>query len=477
MSFQLATPKQWEWAAIVPLVAGLYALSAHGGLLWWLFAGVPGMLVLASAVAMLMMSGNPRVTAYMGLGSAIGVLFGLPLTFAHGFAPAFVSTLLFAGSFLVAGRVGLRNEPVYEGAPEQLLDWRMDFKAGLDETVLGYFLASASVPSGDAAARMTEEAVRLEQKLSEAGWLDGSEGFHRAPPPPEHVQSQNARLYGFEYERVSFDSEFTAPMPDLPGAQAWAGHTRNNRCVANVLRHPGAPRPWIMCIHGYRMGVPFMDFSLFSPAYLHQHLGLNVIMPTLPLHGPRKIGMRTGDHYLDGDLLDLLYAQSQALWDLRRWLAWLRSVEENVSVGVYGISLGGYNAALLSGFDDQLDFVVAGIPVIDLAAVLWRYVPSQHQRYFAWRGFDEARYRRMLRIVSPLSQPSKVAPQHRHIVAATGDRIVAPLHPVLLSRHWEVPVTWYQGSHLSIRRESAPKQVLEEAINRAGWRAAAYATI
>jgi len=70
-----------------------------------------------------------------------------------------------------------------------------------------------------------------------------------------------------------------------------------------------------------------------------------------------------------------------------------------------------------------------------------------------------------------------VEAKHRHIVAAIGDRIVAPRNPVLLSQHWDVPVTWYQGSHLSIRDQREPRQVLEEAMSRAGWRSSAYATV
>ena len=476
MSMQIAAPRQWDWMAVVPLLAGFYALASHEGFLWWFFAGVPGTLVLTSGVALLLMPGDPRVTAYMSLGSVIGVLFGLPLILAHGFGAALVAVLLFVGSFLVAGRTGLRNEPVYEGAADVHLDVKMDAKAAMDEAVLGYFLISASVPSGETAARMSEDAVKLEALLDANGWQQNPERFHKEPPPPERMQINKARLYGIDYEKLSYDSGFTLP-PELPGAQAWLAHENNARNSANMLRHPGAPRPWLVCIHGYRMGEPLLDFGLFSPAYLHHHLGLNVLMPTLPLHGPRKIGRRTGDHFLDGDLLDLLYAESQALWDLRRWLAWLRAQEENPAIGVYGVSLGGYNASLLAGYDEGLDFVVAGVPIVNLSSGLWRYVPAMHQRYFSWRGLDEKRYQDILRLVSPLTRPPKLDARNLHIFGAIGDRIVAPSNPVALSHHWNVPVTWYQGSHLSIRYEREPRQVLEEAMGRAGWRSSAYATI
>jgi len=476
MSMQIATPRQWEWLAAIPLLAGLYALASHQGFLWWLLAGVPGTLVLGSAVALLLMPGDPRSTAYMSLASVIGLVLSVPLILAHGFGAALVAALLFAGSFLVAGRAGLRNEPVYEGAADLHLDVRMDAKAALDEAVLGYFLISASVPSGELAQRMCDDAVKLEALLDTNGWQQDPQSFHKDPPPPERVQVVRQRRFGVDYERVTFDSGFTLP-PELPGAQTWMGYENNNRCSANMLRHPGAPRPWLMCIHGYRMGEPWTDFGLFSPGYLHHHLGLNVLMPTLPLHGSRKIGLRTGDHFLDGDLLDLLYAESQALWDLRRWLHWLRTLEERPAIGVYGISLGGYNASLLSTYAEGLDFVVAGIPIVDLAGGLWRFVPAMHQRYLSWRGLDQQRYYDILRVVSPLRLPCKVEAKHRHIVAAIGDRIVAPRNPVLLSQHWDVPVTWYQGSHLSIRDQREPRQVLEEAMSRAGWRSSAYATV
>src|SRR3546814_18310431 len=120
-------------------------------------------------------------------------------------------------------------------------------------------------------------------------------------------------------------------------------------------------------------------------------------LPVLPLHGPRSTGWRSGDHYLDGDMTDLVYAESQALWDLRRTLAWLRANEPGARVGVYGISLGGYNAALLSGYDKELDFVVAGIPVVDLAQALWSFAPPGHRAYYPEHGLPEARYRNFLK--------------------------------------------------------------------------------
>jgi dienelactone hydrolase len=168
--------------------------------------------------------------------------------------------------------------------------------------------------------------------------------------------------------------------------------------------------------------------------------------------------------------LDLLHAQTQALWDLRRALAWLRDREVNPRVGIYGVSLGGYNAALLATWEAELDFVLAGIPLADVAGVLWRHLPQAHARFYAQHGLTEERYRAMLSLVSPLSRPALPARERLHLFAATADRIVPPDQPLLLAKHWQAPVRWYQGSHLSIRHERATRQALNDAIQAAGWR-------
>ncbi|HEX4896047.1 MAG TPA: prolyl oligopeptidase family serine peptidase [Solimonas sp.] len=466
---ELPKPKQWEVLSLVPILAGLYWLLAEVGLSWWLWALVPGGLLLASGLALLLMPGDPRILGLMALGSVLGVLLAIPAWWSADTGTVVLAVAGSVASFLACGRAAVLRAPVHDGAVPPVVDRSMDLKVGLDEAVLGYFVCTARLPSGDMAAKACEEAGRLEAALASRGWLDDASGFHPAPTPPKQTYVHRARLYGHGYEVLRFDSGYD-PDPDLPGAQAWKLQAANDECEVRILRHPGPPRPWLMCIHGYRMGMAWMDFGLFPPGYLHHRLGFNLVMPVLPLHGTRRVGLRSGDRYLDGDPLDLVYAQAQALWDLRRTIAWLRATEERPRIGVYGVSLGGYNTALLANYETGLDFAVAGIPVVDFSYALWRFLPPMHAQYFAARGLDEARYERILSVVSPLTRTPQLAREHLHIVAATADRIVVPHHPVRLSRHWQVPVTWYQGSHLSIRREREVREVLRLASARAGWR-------
>lgn len=464
----LKQPQQWQWWGVIPLLAGLFALSLVCGVLSALFAGVVGVFLLATGVSMLFIPGDMRVAAYMSLSSVLGVLLTLPVMLVSGFGEGLLFGVLAAVCFLVAGRVSLTDVVAPESVPLPENDLRTQAKVGLDEAVMGFFLLSARVPGGQQAARMCEEAVALGQLIQQRGWDTHPETYHQTPVAPSQVNAQSARFQGVDYERISFESEFQ-PDPEIPGAAIWAQHHRNNRCNAWMLRHPGPPRPWLLCVHGYRMGELMTDFGMFNPRLLHRRMGLNLLMPTLPLHGPRKIGRLSGGHYLDGNLLELVLAQTQALWDLRRWLAWLRDIEDEPQIGVYGVSLGGYNTGLLTGYDAGLSFGVAAIPVVDFAEVLWRVIPPLHRQYFESQGLSEPLYRELLKMVSPLTRPSLLPENGRHVVAASADRVVPAGHPAVLAKHWNVEPLWYQGAHLSVAYEFEPRMAPEQAIKNAGW--------
>jgi hypothetical protein len=469
----LAKPKQWEPLAAIPILAGLYWLVAAGEGDWLLLGVVPGALMLMSGMALLLLPGDVRITEYMAGGAVVGAVLLLPVLIWGGVIDALAAGLGAALTFLTAGHVALAREPSTEGAPPPEASLLLDAKTALDEALLAYLVGGSQLPSADEIVRIGADAKRLEDLARQRGWLDKPESLHATPTAPERTYVQQARVYGWTYERVSYASGFV-PDPDLPGAEAWAQHQNNRQAVAWVLRHPGPPRPWLVCIHGYRMGEAWLDFLLFPPRWLHERLGVNLFMPVLPLHGPRRVGIRSGDHYLDGNPLDLLSAQAQALWDLRRGLAWLRSQEDSARIGVLGYSLGGYNAALLAQYDARLDFVVAGIPPSDMAVALWRHIPPTHRDYFAAHGLDRERYQRLLTPVSPLARPPAIDRDRLYMFAGTADRLVLPDQTLALARHWQAPVQWYQGAHLTFRGETVVRSHIEAAMQRAGWPVSAH---
>lgn len=460
-------PRQWDFRALVPLVAGLVWLSAVDGIAWWLWALLPGVILVAAGCSQLLWPGDHRIPQFMAAGSFVGLLFAIPALFTGDGLCVLLGAALSAVSFRNAGALAREQMALPEGVTVGA-GWRNDAKIALDDALLAYFRGTAMLPSGSKADLVCEELVEARSLLKLRGWISKPTAAHQPPEPPIHQSVERRRIYGRDYEVLSFASGFETDQ-EMPGAERWQSYTANQRTCAWVMRHPGRERPWLMGIHGYRMGMPWLDFSLFDPRWLHDHLGFNLILPVLPLHGPRRAGWRSGDEYLDGDFMDVYHAQSQALWDIRQTLALLRQQEDAPRVGVMGFSLGGYNAALLAQHDDNLDFVVAGIPLTDIAAALWQNIPPAHAAYYEHRGASEALFREVLRPVSPLASAPKIDREHLHIFAGTADRLVPPAEVMKLAEHWQVPVDWFDGAHLTFRGEPAVSRTLRTAAERAGW--------
>lgn len=455
---------------LLPLLSGIYWLVASQGFLGTLLAFMPGVLMVGGAVMAWSLQGAPRAYALVGLGALLGVLLGLPWWLISGLE-GFWGLLGAVASALANARLSTRTVARVEGGVPPRESLVLDAKVALDEAMTGYFIVGAKMPSGTLAAEACGQAAELQALLDKRGVDRHPDRLHVAPSAPESgaVERAQSRHFGLTYDTLSFPSAFVADET-LPGGAVWNHLDANRRVPLRIVRHSEPGRPWIVCIHGYRMGVPWMDFPLFQPARLVRDYGANVALPVLPLHGPRRIGLRSGDYFLDGDPLDLFHAECQALSDLRQTLAWIRAENPDAPIGVFGVSLGGYNAALLANHDADLAFVLAAIPVADFAEVLWRVMPPAHQGYFNHQGLDLAAYQALLRPVSPLSSEPKVAADRRFVLAAAADRVVPPGQAVQLAHHWGVEPAWYQGSHLSIRREAQTAAALEQAVVAAGWR-------
>ena len=269
------------------------------------------------------------------------------------------------------------------------------------------------------------------------------------------------------YEHVSFESEYE-PWADEVGRDRWLGYTANRTAHARVFRHTGPPRPWVMCIPGYRMGRVAIDIVGFQVAWLYGRLGLNVAIPVMPFHGPRRVGRRSGDGYMTGDFIDTIHAQAQALWDLRRLLTWIRA-QDAPAIGVYGVSLGGLTTAMLASLEADLDCVVAGMPPACLAGLLRDNSPALVQRLIEYVGFRWDVVEQLLRVVSPLALSPRVPHDRRFLFAGIADSLAPRAQALALWRHWGRPrLAWYPGSHSSFMLEPAVREVLLEAFRRGG---------
>ena len=193
---------------------------------------------------------------------------------------------------------------------------------------------------------MNRNVIAALELYGQKGWLENPEGFFATPPPLTDVTVRPVNSRGRSYQRMSFDSRYE-PHTGEPGRERWLGYTANDRVYALMLRHR-EPRPWLVCVHGAQMGRAALDLTLFRAWQLHEDLGLNVVLPVLPMHGPRARGLPKGAVFPGGNLLDNVHAAAQAVWDIRRLLSWIRSQEPDSKIGLNGMSLGGYIASLIA---------------------------------------------------------------------------------------------------------------------------------
>jgi hypothetical protein len=290
--------------------------------------------------------------------------------------------------------------------------------------------------------------------------------FHRPPPPLERPLIERARTLGVEYEHMTFPSDY-APLEGLPGGERWLARSANRTARAYVLRHPGGPRPWLVCLHGFGMGYP-RDLLGFRSWYFHRELGLNVIHPVFPLHGPRRAGSFSGGGVISLDFLGNVHGLGQAVWDARRCIDWVRA-QGATAIGVHGISLGGYLAALLGGIEEGLACAIAGVPPADLPLVMLRHSPRAVRQFGKHEGLFGQAARDLHRVVSPLAFAPRLPRERRYIYAGMVDRMSTPRHAHMLWQHWERPsIQWYRGSHVGFVWSSEVWSYVEAALRESG---------
>jgi hypothetical protein len=322
-------------------------------------------------------------------------------------------------------------------------------------------------PVGDVHAfeRINDEVVAALEFYGRRGWLDNPARFLAKPPPLTGVTVRQVKAHRHSSERIVFDSGYT-PRAGEPGTERWKSYTANNREYALMLRHK-EPRPWLVCVHGAEMGRATLDLALFRAWHLHEDLGLNVVLPVLPMHGPRARGLPKGAVFPGEDVMDNVHATAQAVWDIRRLWSWIRSQEPDSPIGLNSIALGGYVASLVASLDDGLTCAILGVPVVDLIELLGRhsgFSPDDPRRHTVTLAEPIGR------MVSPLSLTPRVPMSGRFIYAGVADRLVHPREQVVrLWEHWGRPeIVWYQGGHTGFFQSRPVQRFVDDALVQSG---------
>jgi acetyl esterase/lipase len=432
-------------------------------MLGFLLSVVPGCLMVGSGVMMLLTPGDLRISQFAAGGGVIGVVIAIPILIFADFGSGLVLILASAASYLAGGFHTLRLEPHPKDVPLPGSGLQVVAEVGIDETILATWTVMLPIALGRDSGRIAAEVSDAKALFEAEGWSARPATYFESPPPLTSPRLTARSQGSLDFEHLSFESSYE-PRAAEPGRDRWLDRPANRTAHAWVLRHRDGPRPTLVCIHGYQMGSPRVDIPAFEVARLHHDLGLDVVLPILPLHGPRKAGRISGDGYLSGDMLDTLHAEAQAIWDMRRIVSWLRA-EGAPAIGLHGLSLGGYNAALLSCIEDDLACVIGGIPAVDFSRLVFRHGPPLQVRQIEVEGLETSDIDAVLHPVSPLAQACRVVPEGRSIYAGIADRIVPAEQVADLWRHWgRPPIEWYPGGHCTFMAHPGVRALVDRTL-------------
>ncbi len=353
-------------------------------------------------------------------------------------------------------------------SPVRRPTWTLAGNVALDEALLGIMKNPARFPSEADCVRVAAELRDMRRLHDVRGWTDAPLTYHRTPPAIPEPARRRSWSNGVLFERLSWPSGY-APHPEEPGAERWASYTRNHTAHAWMIRGSSPERPWLIGLHGYAMGFPTGDLHALQARRLAATFDLNLLFPVLPLHGPRRASRMSGAEMMSAELATFPLGMAQAMWDVRGVIAWARAQGAS-RVGVHGISLGAYTAALLALLEPDLDLLIAGVPLIDTIDLYVHHAPAAVRTFAESTGLlgDEAR--EALRVVAPTCEPMLIPRERVHIYAGVVDRMSTPAQAERLWEHWARPgITWYEGGHLGFLWSDAVRAAFDDALRDAGF--------
>lgn len=341
--------------------------------------------------------------------------------------------------FTEAGRI--------PGAPQVRLSASLVAQVAMDEAIIALVQGPNRFPRRADYERVAAELLDARVLFEDRGWVQDPRSYHRDPPELGEVARSRGWALGEGYDRLRWPSGFE-PRPEEPGAERWTAFEANRTASAWVMEHPGPPRPWLVAIHGFGTGATFADLITFRAPHLHHDLGWNVAAIVLPVHGSRRPSRLGGEEFLSFDLMNTVHALTQSVWDIRRLVSWVRTRDPK-AIAMYGVSLGGYLASLMACFVADLDAVVAGIPVSDLARLFGHQSPTHVRERAVQHRILEGNAEVVHRVVSPLAMAPLVPKDRRFIFAGLGDRMAVPTQAHALWEHWDRPtISWFPGNHV-----------------------------
>ncbi|HEY2408233.1 MAG TPA: alpha/beta hydrolase family protein [Polyangiaceae bacterium] len=255
--------------------------------------------------------------------------------------------------------------------------------------------------------------------------------------------------------------------PYIEGMRERYLRTVENQAASVRFFRARAPRPVAILIHGYLAGSFNFEQRVWPLARL-LHGGFDVALFTLPFHALRADPEHEGrPQFPSNDPRFSNEGFRQVVGDLRNFVHWLKA-RGHPQVGLMGMSLGGYTAALTATVEPSLAFLVPIIPLASLPDFALEHGELNADPEVAAR--EHALLEAVYRVVSPLYRAPRIAPARTLVVGAKADRITPVAHARRLASHFGAPLISWHGGHLLQFGRAACFERVEAFLHELGFR-------
>ena len=251
-------------------------------------------------------------------------------------------------------------------------------------------------------------------------------------------------------EGIKFESPYHPYNPSY--RERYAQHKHSRVARARHWRHGDDGRPTLIAVHGF-MADPYWINERFFALQTYYEMGCDVLLFTLPHHGLRQESwsLYSGHGFFGCGIGAINEHMAQAVCELRALIDWLEEERGVSKVGITGISLGGWTAALLASVEPRLQFSIPNVPVVspfDLI-VEWQPTGTAIRLGLAALDYSIKDGRRLLAPTTPLTHQPAIDKDRLMIIGGVGDRIAPPKHSRLLWDHWDrCRIHWFPGNHM-----------------------------
>jgi len=272
-----------------------------------------------------------------------------------------------------------------------------------------------------------------------AHFEDPSLFYHGDGTVPRVATHPVGRIPGADVLRFTFPTLHPMKFPETNVAVGRFYRSRRPRAPVVIISHGWAHKTLRTVEHLYVR--PFV------------RAGFSVAFVAHPLHFERTPpGTYSGELVVSADVVLTVEAFRQGVIDMLATANWLRA-EGHGAVGVFGYSLGGYLAGIMTAVRDDWSFAVLGgagdspvSPILDT-----RLGRNIREDLAACGMLDRRRLQRAWKVISPGAFRPRLPKERILLIAGRYDRIMLPASVRRLWRAWGRPrIQWMNRGHYAL---------------------------